>query len=254
MFKTCLLFLLASVAQAAPLQIWIDPGHGGRDDGAVQGEVRESDITLAVSRKLHALLKADKRFEPRLTRDEDVFVALPDRARMANPVTTDLFVSIHVNSSPDKRARGAEFYFQNQLAADEESMFLAHKENLSAQDEGYQPKPYDFLAKNSYPNDVAAIVTDLLDGQRVLQSSELSRSLKISWRGHKKSRTNSIRQAPFFVLSQMRVPSTLVELGFLTNKDDYSELINEKSQDKMAQDLYRGLVAYSESLSSKARP
>ena len=216
MLKWLFLLSLGATAHAAPLTVWIDPGHGGRDHGAVQGDVHECDINLAVSNKLQALLERDRRFQVQMTRTQDVFVSLPDRARMAKSGADDLFLSIHVNSSTDRQARGAEFYFQNQLPPDEESMFMAHQENLSAQDENYQPFSYEYLKANRYPTEVAAIVNDLLDSQRVQRSSELSRALKLNWRGSRKARgrATAIRQAPFFVLNQMRVPSTLVEIGF----------------------------------------
>lgn len=242
------LSLLVQMATAAPLAVVIDAGHGGRDHGAVRNGVLEANITLAVSQQLRALLEKDRRFKVLVTRAEDSSVSLHRRAVLAKEKHADIFLSIHVNSSPDRRARGAEFYFQNQLPPDEESMFLAHQENVAEEGEQVQPLTYDLLEKTKYPADVATIISDLLDGDRVLRSSELSKALKVSWRGSRKSKTNSVRQAPFYVLSQMRVPSSLVELGFLTNPDDFNELTNPRAQKKMAEDLYRGLVAYKDSM------
>jgi N-acetylmuramoyl-L-alanine amidase len=171
---------------------------------------------------------------------------LNDRAKLAKTKKADLFVSIHVNSNPDNKAHGAEFYFQNQLPPDEESMLLAHQEN--SEDAGSGPVPYDFLEKTSYPSEVDSIVADLLDNDRVMRSSQLSKTLKLEWRGSKKSKNNSVRQAPFYVLSRITTPSTLVELGFLTNPSDLKELTNPQAQKRMAEDLYRGLIAYKESM------
>ena len=84
------------------------------------------------------------------------------------------------------------------------------------------------------------------------RSSHIVKSLKTNWRGFRKGRSNSVRQAPFFVLSQMTTPSALVELGFLTNSEDFSDLTNEERLKGMAEDLYRGLVSYKESM-DKAR-
>jgi N-acetylmuramoyl-L-alanine amidase len=201
---------------------------------------------MSVARKLNDLLRKDRAFKPVLTRESDRGVSLNERARLARDKKADVFLSIHVNSNPDQRAHGAEFYFQNQLPPDEESMLLAHREN--SEDGGGARIPYSYLEKNTLPADVAAIVGDLLDGDRVLRSSQLSKALKLSWRGSKKSKTNSIRQAPFYVLSQMTVPSSLVELGFITNASDLSELTGEKSQQRMAEDIYRGLKSYKESM------
>jgi N-acetylmuramoyl-L-alanine amidase len=93
-------------------------------------------------------------------------------------------------------------------------------------------------------------VADLLDGDRIWRSSQLSKSLKLSWRGTHKRTRNSIRQAPFYVLSQVTIPSALVELGFLTNSHDFRQLTNEVAQNKMAEDLYRGLIRYQESITN----
>lgn len=228
------------------MTVIIDPGHGGIDDGAVRSKHKEADITLEVSRRLNTLLNKDRSFKTLMTRESDKSVSLNERAQLARAKKADIFISIHVNSSPDAKAHGAEFYFQNQLPPDEESMLLAHRENSA--DDASGLKGYAYLEKNSFPADVNAIVGDLLDGDRVLRSSQLSKALKISWRGSKKSKTNSIRQAPFYVLSQMTVPSSLVELGFITNGDDLAELTSEESQQRMAEDIYRGLKSYKNSV------
>lgn len=247
------MFHLASATTSQPMTVIVDPGHGGIDDGAVRENHKEADITLEVSRKLFDLLKKDRAFKPLMSREGNLAVSLSGRSNFAREKKADVFISIHVNSSPDVKAHGAEFYFQNQLPPDEESMMLAHREN-SGDGTDAQIK-YAFLERNTFPNDVSAIVGDLLDGDRVLRSSQLSKALKISWRGSKKSKTNSIRQAPFHVLSQMTVPSSLIELGFMTNPADLQELTSESHQRRMAEDIYRGLKSYKESMDkSQALP
>lgn len=245
-----LFVLLCPSAFAAPLVIVVDPGHGGRDKGTTRKNVNESDITLKVGQYLSEFLKTDKRFKPVLTRVNEHGLSLADRAQVAKNAKADLMLSIHVNSNPDTRARGAEFYFQNQLEPDEESMFLAHKENFGDGEKGEAPT-YDFLENHRYPADVASIVTDLLNGDRVWRSSSIVKALKTQWRGFRKGRTNSVRQAPFFVLSQMTTPSALVELGFLTNAEDFSDLTNETRLKNMAEDLYHGLISYKESMDKR---
>jgi N-acetylmuramoyl-L-alanine amidase len=246
------LVLTAGFALAAtpkpPLLVMLDPGHGGRDQGTTRGPALEAEITLAVSQQLHELLRRDRRFQVLTTRTSDQTVSLSERARLSKNKRAKIFLSIHVNSSPDRRARGAEFYFQNQLPPDEESMFLAHQENVAEAGENTAPQTYEFLDAKTYPLEVGSILNDLLDGDRIQRSSDLSKALKLNWRGSRKSKSNSIRQAPFYVLSQMRTPSTLVELGFLTNDEDLKELTNPATQKKMAEDLYRGLVQYKDSL------
>lgn len=243
------LLLWCSSVWSKPLTVIVDPGHGGRDKGATRKNVLESDITLKVGQHLYELLKKDRMFKPILSRSTASGLSLSDRAHLAKNSRADLLLSIHVNSNPDPRARGAEFYFQNQLEPDEESMYLAHKEN-SAEDapSGKEPPTYEFLDRHPYSPDVASIVTDLLNGDRVWRSSKLVKALKTHWRGFRKGRSNAVRQAPFFVLSQMTAPSALVELGFLTNNEDFADLTNDAKLKLMAEDLYRGLKAYKESL------
>jgi len=251
---TLLFSSLLAFASPRPLFVMVDPGHGGRDHGTVKNGTREADITLAVSAKLAGLLRQDPRFRVELTRQSDESLSLFRRARLTKDKRAALFLSIHVNSSPDRKARGAEFYFQNELPPDQESMFLAHKENVTETgDESAQPVTYDFLDQHPMPGEVAAIVGDLLDDDRILKSSELSRDLKQNWHGSRKSQSNSVRQAPFYVLSQPRSPSALVELGFLTNDEDFHELTNPQMQAKMAEDLYHGLLKYKESMDKRTQ-
>ena len=232
---------------AEPLRVLIDPGHGGIDRGTTKESIFESDINLKISQQLMLMLKDDKRFKVKLTRQDNSTVSLTQRARLAAPRNADLLVSIHVNSSPEHRARGAEFYFQNQLAPDEESMYLAHQE--SSEGATGEVETYPLIQKLRSSPEVKAIVNDLLDSHRVLMSSQLSKSLKQNWTGYKKSKAQSrIRQAPFYVLNQARIPAALVEVGFLTNSEDYKDLTDSTALKKMAQNIYSALIEFKESI------
>lgn len=231
-----------------PLVVMVDAGHGGRDRGTTQASVHEAQIVLSVAEQLQTLLSQNRQFRVIMTRTQDQTVSLNERSRLAKSHRADLFLSIHVNSSPDTKARGAEFYFQNQLPPNEESMYLAHQEEMLGTGDTKALAQYEFLQNSAYTSEVNAILRDLLDGSRIQRSSELTRALRLQWRGSRKSQSGSIRQAPFHVLSQMPVPSALVELGFLTNAQDHAALIHPNTQKQMAQDLYRGLIAFKESL------
>ena len=239
-------FGTATTAPKAPLRVLIDAGHGGRDHGTTRANVHESDLTLAISRRLFERLKRDPRFVPELTRHQDLALGLADRTRKARQFRTDLFLSLHVNSSPDAKAHGAEFYYENRLAPDEESMFLAYRENSGTNDE-HSPLNYDFVTKANYPPDVSAIISDLLDGQRMWRSSVATRAIQGAWAGRVRREGGTIRQAPFHVLKKISAPSVLVELGYLTNAHDYAELTDATSQKRMTEDLYRGLISVAES-------
>lgn len=248
--KLALLFFFPLLAVAAPLKVAIDAGHGGKDHGAVEGDLKESTLTLQVSRKLNERLIQDSRFKPVLVRPGDEFLTLEQRVDRAESLNADLFLSIHVNWSDDKRAQGMEIYFQNQLPSDEESMFLAARENQGV---ALRKNPREPTASNLSP-EVHLIVQDLLRNQRVIQSSELAKSLRQTWRGAKKSTAHSIRQAPFFVISNLDVPSALVEIGFISHASEGLRLASEAYQNTIAQSLHEGLIEYQESLDKPKAP
>jgi N-acetylmuramoyl-L-alanine amidase len=231
------------------LHVVIDPGHGGRDTGAARGRLKEAEIALKVSLKLAELLKKDPRFRVSLTRTQDETLTLPRRAKIANEAHADLFVSIHLNSSADPRARGKEFYFQNQLPADEEAMFLASRENAEqevADSASQAQKPPERLSAQA---DLRRILDDLRRNERIISSSELTRTLHETWLEGGKSRksgSRAIRQAPFYVVSNVNAPSVLVELGFLTHAQEGPRLGTAEYQEELATSLYNGLAKYKE--------
>ena len=233
------------------MHILLDPGHGGNDRGAVRGHLRESEITLEVAKKLERLLKQDTQFQVSLTRSEDRFVSLSERTEISDQSNADLFLSIHVNASPDVRARGAEFYFQNQLPPDEDSLFLAslemegHGHETGTKDKPHEENPRG-VALTDLKSDVANIVRDLHRNSKIFLSSQLAENLMLNWAGTKKSRRHVIRQAPFYVVSHVNVPSALVEIGFLSHKREGQQLADSAYQDKLADSIYRGLVNFKE--------
>lgn len=228
------------------LHVVVDPGHGGKDHGATKGQIHESRIVLAVSKELASLLEADSRFEVTLTRSSDRFLSLKQRTQIASQSGADLLVSIHVNSSPDSRAHGAEFYFQNQLPADEESLFLASRENELEEHPPEEHSHHHLLPPIPFKAEVKTILLDLLRNQRILDSSVLTKSLRENWKGIQRSRRHSIRQAPFYVVSQSSVPSVLIELGFLTHPDEGRKLTQKSYQHLLARSIYEGLIRYKE--------
>lgn len=237
------LILFTSVGLwAAPLKVIIDPGHGGTDSGAVQGEAKEAEIALNVSLHLQQLLKQDPQFSSLLTRQTDKSLSLQERVTFAEKNNGDLYLSIHANASNDQRARGVEFYFQNHLPADEETLFLANAENKVS---------HSVAAKTdeepSQKGDVKAILDDLKRTQRMSSSLVLSKTLLHRWQQHKKD-PHAVRQAPFFVVSKVEMPSVLVELGFITNPQEAVKLLSKDYQKEIAHKIYMGLKDYKESM------
>lgn len=242
-----ILFLFSTPhALAAPLHIIVDPGHGGTDSGAVRGHLREATIALKVSQILAQMLKKDERFKVSLTRETDRNVALATRVQIAKEAKADVFLSIHLNTSGDKRAHGEEFYFQNQLPVDEDLLYLASREN---DDDGDAARARD-SEKLSSGNDVRVILEDLGRNHRIKSSGDLSKILFENWASRNGSTigSRSIRQAPFVVVSGLNIPSVLVELGFLSHPIEGPRLTNTDYQNALAKSLYEGLVKFKETM------
>ena len=237
---------------AKPLSILIDPGHGGRDRGAVHAGVAEADLVLQIGLKLETYIKEDSHFLVNLTRRGDHFVGLDTRSALARNSKADLVLSLHVNSSPEPKAKGAEFYFQNQLPPDEEALFLAAKENQASEIVGPPQLRSDHLSPAAPPNrEVQVILEDLVHNQNIRKSAELARRLYLGWQGPRKAPGYSLRQAPFRVISTSGAPAVLVEIGYLTNTEDASELTQAEASQQIAQGLYRSLVNYREFIDTR---
>lgn len=177
----------------------LDPGHGGVDTGAVYGPAREADLVLKVASQLKILLERDPRFEVTLTRETNKKVELHERVKMAERAQADIFVSLHANAAVDPRARGVEFFFQNHLPPDEESLFLASQENQLVMNH----REIQTLSGGEEPSkkgDVAAIIEDLERQSRMESSLQLSKKLTQVWRTDERASQATIKQAPFFVI------------------------------------------------------
>ena len=259
--------MLAFSPFALATKIVIDAGHGGQDTGARSGTARESDIALAISKKLASNLE-QQGYTVVMTRTRDEWVSLEKRAAIANEVLADLFVSVHINSSTDPRAQGREFYFQNQLAVDEEALFLANRENHEHEDptnpsvnpgqdrtqkaglrtaEAARLPPLS-IGRASVRTDVRSILEDLDRSARVRFSSELAKILHQEWETSGLSTTGSsprgIRQAPFFLVSNVAMPSVLVEVGFLSHSKEGAKLQQPDYQTSLATALAAGIDRY----------
>ena len=253
-----------AVEQPRSYTIVIDPGHGGHDKGASKSGANESSIALAISKQLTERLQKSG-YKVLLTRAKDESVSLEKRAAIANEAGADLLVSIHLNSSTDARAQGKEFYFQNQLAVDEEALFLANRENHEHEDssalsvnpgqERVQKSglrsaeaarlPQLNIANAGVRTDVRNIIEDLDRSARVRRSSELAKIFHREWNVVSgQSSARGIRQAPFFLVSNVAMPSVLVEVGFLSHAKEGARLQKAEFQASLADSLANGIDQY----------
>ncbi len=216
--------------------IALDPGHGGAETGATGPTgLLEKDVTLAIARQLRELLENRLGVRVIFTRDEDRDLPLDQRTSIANNNKSDLFISIHVNASPRRNAKGSSVYFLSQQASDEESRRVAMAENAPS-------------ARAAPMNrDLQFILWDMAQTASLNESSVLAEMLLEELLGSSGEESNrGIKQAPFRVLRGATMPAVLVEAGFITNPDEERLLRTSKYQEELAQAIFRGVLRYKE--------
>jgi N-acetylmuramoyl-L-alanine amidase len=221
--------------------IMIDPGHGGKDPGAVFNGKHEKDIVLKMSGVLGKML-GEKGFEVLYTRTTDVFVPLEERTALANSKKVDLFISLHANAHRNRNVRGFEVYYLN-FAQTEDAMRVAARENA---------------VSTQKISDLQYILTDLMLSSKINESRDLAGKIHGITIDHVRSRhsgirDNGIRQAPFYVLMGARMPAILVEMGYLTNEQDMKLLLSDDFLRSMAGGLTQGILAYKDKIEQFAR-
>ncbi len=212
---------LPAVARPKPIElpgihtIVLDPGHGGKEVGAVGPTgLLEKDLTLALCRRLADALEAKLKTRVILTRGDDTVVPLDQRTAIANQYSADLFLSVHMNAAVVKGAHGSETYFLSLEASDELARKAAELENAAS-------RQSDTAASTT---DLKMILWDLAQQEYIQESSrfaqniqeEMNRALKVGSRG--------VKQAPFKVLVGATMPAALVEVAFISNPDEEAKL------------------------------
>lgn len=197
----------------------IDAGHGGHDPGAESGSLKEKNLTLGLAKALRDALLAGGGVRVALTRDDDHFLALPERSGIARRLKADLFIAIHADSAAGEgadMAKGGTVYTLSQKGSDEEASRLAQSENAADQVNGVPLK--------SAGSDVGAILVDLSQHQSAQQSEELARLILREGQGRITFRERPIQSAAFVVLKSPDVASVLFEAGYISNRDDAARL------------------------------
>ena len=194
----------------------IDPGHGGIETGAVGPTgLREKDVTLDLALRLRKVLQRDSAIIVVLTRDEDRLVGLDERTAIANHNRADLFLSIHLNSSPRVAARGAETYYLSTEATDDEARTLVALEN-----ENFGVDEQLVQSEDGDARELELVLWDLAQNQYLLESSLLGQRMQARLNELTGVRDRGVRQAPFRVLMGATMPALLVEVGFISNPEE----------------------------------
>lgn len=211
--------------------IVIDPGHGGKDPGAVYNGLKEKDIVLEISKYLYEYLKADPDLNIHLTRDRDIFIPLEERTAIANKLKADIFVSIHANAAKNRAATGLETFVFN-VTNDRAALEVAALENQ---------------ATTKSISDLQGILKDILKYSKLEESVSLAGSVQSCLVKNVKATAKQnlgVKQAPFYVLVGATMPAILVETGFLSNNDDASKLKSSAYRKKVAKGIYDGIKEY----------
>jgi N-acetylmuramoyl-L-alanine amidase len=219
-------------------RIVIDPGHGGHDTGTIgPSGLQEKDLVLDIALKLKALVEEKLGSEVLLTRMDDTFVPLEERTTIANQSQADLFLSIHANSSRNRRVSGVETFFLD-FASSPEAEEIAARENSSAQKTIFELQ--DLVQK-------IALKEKIEESRELAQIVQKSVTTQLQ-KAHRQTRDRGVKQAPFIVLIGANMPSILSEVSFVSNPSDEKLLKTSSYRQKLAEALCRGIEAYAEAL------
>ncbi|MBW8333104.1 MAG: N-acetylmuramoyl-L-alanine amidase [Prolixibacteraceae bacterium] len=213
------------------LVVVIDPGHGGKDPGAVNRSIREKDIVLGIGLKLGKLINENHPdVKVIYTRSTDVFVPLIERSRIANKNKADLFISLHANACSTPATRGTETFFLGPSRSDD-NLEVAKKENSVILLEEDYKETYEGFDPNSAES---YIMFELMQNTYLDLSLFLADAIQQQFRSKIESPNRGVKQAGFLVLRQSSMPSVLVEAGFLSNTNEANYLNSDSGQRNVA--------------------
>ncbi|HYV49954.1 MAG TPA: N-acetylmuramoyl-L-alanine amidase [Myxococcaceae bacterium] len=234
--------LVLLLASAEP-RVVIDPGHGGKADGAIgPGGYKEKDFSLELAQKLAASLeKAGAKVM--LTRDKDATVALPERVAAANKFHPDLLISLHANSMPTRKMRaqnrGIETFFLSLSASGEDARHTADRENS----EGVVAAGAGAAAQPSGDDPLSFILADLKRSEAHAGASRLAYAVHQKLIAQTRAEDRGVQQAPLFVLT-VDCPAVLLELGFLSHPEESAKLKDGEYQDTLVAAISEAVKGY----------
>lgn len=228
----------------------IDPGHGGRDPGALGRIAKEKDLVLAISLKLGTYIEENlPDVKVIYTRTKDVFVPLDERAEIANKNKADIFISIHLNGNKNTRAYGTETYAMgihktdgNLEVAKKENAAILYEEDYTTKYEGFDPN-----SAESY------IIFSFLQNTFLEQSLNYAAFIENEFETKALRKSRGVKQAGFLVLWKTTMPSVLIEAGFLTNPQEEKYLMSREGQEYIASAIYRAFKQYKQAIEAKSK-
>ena len=220
--------------------IILDAGHGGKDPGNSYHGYTEKDIALATTLKVGKFLEADKDFKVIYTRTTDVFIELVNRPKIANKANANLFVSIHCNSVKNFEPSGTETFVMGltrsnmnlEVAKNENSVILL-EDNYKETYQGFDPKKPESL-----------IGLTIMQEENLNSSIQLATSIQDHFTSNLDRKSRGVKQQPLWVLDAAYMPGVLIELGFLSNKEEGEFLDSDEGQNKMARQIANAIINY----------
>ncbi|MGB1169589.1 MAG: N-acetylmuramoyl-L-alanine amidase family protein [Flavobacteriaceae bacterium] len=250
--KYLMLFFVLSLFFSNPFEsfsqndkfiVVIDAGHGGKDPGGVANGYREKDVALNVSLLLGKLL-SNTEVKVVYTRKTDVFIGLWKRGKIANNAKADLFVSIHCNTVNNSKPYGTETFVLG-LHANKQNLEIAKKENAVILLEDDYKERYEGFDPNS---EESVLGLTLLQEENLDKSFSLAAEIQQNFSQNLKRKNRGVKQAGFVVLHQTYMPSVLIELGFLSNKNEGKFLNSKMGQQQMAKEIAKAITKYYQQL------
>ena len=229
------------VSSARPAIIAIDPGHGGKDPGAVSHDgAHEKLVAFSIAQQLFGLLQKNAAFKPRLIRTGDYFVPLHERILAASDVGAHMFISVHADAAPVSSAKGASVYILSEHGSSSAmARWMADSENSADQ--------YASLRESALHRDDPRLSSMLLEMsmQGTIAASQNLGKLMLPELSHATAlHQRHVNQAAFAVLKSPEIPSILVENGFMSNRDDCRRLVTSEHQRALAEALYNSVQSY----------
>lgn len=216
-------------------EIVIDAGHGGKDPGALGHKgIKEKNVVLDIALRVKRVLEQHG-FKVRMTRQSDVFLTLQQRTEIASRGSTDVFVSIHANSNPNRSVQGLEVYYAPDLS-DDDKKEEQRRENLRLMAQHLEMKRSD--------SNLQKIVADMLYTYKQGQSHLLARKIAQSTSSFAEIKNRGIKEARFFVLRNTLIPAVLVETGYVTNSKEERLLTLKAHRQKLAHGIAHSILRY----------
>ncbi len=217
--------------------VMIDPGHGGKDPGAIGARrTHEKEVVLAISRHLKARIDKEPGMKAELTRDGDYYLTLRERLRRARKIKADIFVAVHADAYRNRQALGSSVYTLSQRGATSEAArWLAEKENYSE---------LGGVNLEDKSNLLRSVLIDLSQTATIGASLKLGSFVLQALKSTANLHRNHVEQAPFVVLKSPDIPSVLVEVGFISNRKEEQRLQSDKYRQRIADSILQGIKYY----------